>query len=114
MGWELGVLAVLVVGGVVIYNGLVKLRTQADSAWADIDVQLKRRWDLIPNLVETVKGYASHEKETLDAVINARSRAMSATTPGELQAAEGMLAGAPTADTESGCGCHPRQWKLRQ
>ena len=94
MGWELGVLAVLVVGGVVIYNGLVKLRTQADSAWADIDVQLKRRWDLIPNLVETVKGYASHEKETLDAVINARSRAMSATTPGELQAAEGMLAGA--------------------
>ncbi len=92
--WEIAVLAVLVVGGVAIYNGLVRLREQADNAWADIDVQLKRRWDLIPNLVETVKGYASHEKETLDAVIQARSRAMGATTPGELQAAEGMLAGA--------------------
>lgn len=58
-----------------LYNNLIKLRVRTDEAWADIDVQLKRRYDLIPNLVETVKGYASHEKETLDAVISARSEA---------------------------------------
>lgn len=57
------------------YNGFVKLRTRAEEAWADIDVQLKRRYDLIPNLIETVKGYASHEKETLDAVTKARAQA---------------------------------------
>ena len=62
--------------GVVIYNSLVSLRNRVDNAWAQIDVQLKRRHDLIPNLVETVKGYAAHEKETLDAVINARNAAM--------------------------------------
>jgi LemA protein len=76
-----------------MYNGLVRLKVQADNAWADIDVQLKRRYDLIPNLVETVKGYAGHEKGTLEAVINARNRAMSATSPGDKAAAENMLSG---------------------
>ncbi|MCK5488940.1 MAG: LemA family protein [Gemmatimonadetes bacterium] len=70
------------------------MRTQARGAWADIDVQLKRRWDLIPNLVETVKGYASHEKDTLEAVINARNRAMSASGPADKAQAENMLSGA--------------------
>lgn len=93
MGWILlitaAVLAVLVIG---MYNGLVRLKVQSESAWADIDVQLKRRHDLIPNLVETVKGYAGHEKQTLEAVITARNRAMSATTPGSKAEAEGLLA----------------------
>jgi LemA protein len=93
MGWILlitaAVLAVLVIG---IYNGLVRLKVQSESAWADIDVQLKRRHDLIPNLVETVKGYAGHEKQTLEAVITARNRAISATTPGSKAEAEGLLA----------------------
>jgi len=62
--WFLIFLAIVAIGGVTIYNSLVKLRTHAHGAWADIDVQLKRRYDLIPNLVETVKGYASHEKES--------------------------------------------------
>jgi LemA family len=61
-----------------IYNGLVRLNVQANNAWADIDVQQKRRYDLIPNVIETVKGYASHERQTLEAVINARNRAVSA------------------------------------
>src|SRR5438105_8864663 len=86
------VLAVIVVIG--MYNGLVRLKVQTDNAWADIDVQLKRRYDLIPNLVETVKGYAGHEKGTLEAVINARNRAMSATSPGAKAEAENMLSGA--------------------
>jgi LemA protein len=77
-----------------MYNGLVRLKVQCDNAWADIDVQLKRRYDLIPNLVETVKGYAAHEKGTLEAVVNARSRAMSATTPADKAQAENMLSGA--------------------
>ena len=68
------VLVVLVF--VAMYNGLVRLRNRVDNAWSQIDVQLKRRHDLIPNLVETVKGYASHEKETLDRVIQARNSAM--------------------------------------
>lgn len=76
------------------YNGLVGLRVRADNAWSDIDVQLKRRHDLIPNLVETVKGYASHEKSTLDAVISARAKAMSATGPAERAQAENQLTGA--------------------
>ena len=88
------VLLLLAVGIGFIYNRLVRLRNQSDSAWADIDVQLKRRYDLIPNLVETVKGYASHERETLEAVINARNRAMSATGPAEQAQAENMLTGA--------------------
>ena len=66
---------------VVMYNGLASLRVQCDNAWADIDVQLKRRYDLIPNLVETVKGYAGHERETLEGVVAARNQAMSTTTP---------------------------------
>jgi LemA protein len=92
--WFLIFLAIVAIGGITIYNSLVKLRTQAQGAWADIDVQLKRRWDLIPNLVETVKGYASHEKDTLEAVINARNRAMSATGPADKAQAENMLTGA--------------------
>ena len=91
---EIVVLAALVGGAVLMYNSLVKLREQAEAAWSDIDVQLKRRYDLVPNLVETVKGYASHEKATLEAVIAARNQAMSATTPGEAGPAEGALTGA--------------------
>lgn len=94
MTWFLIFLAIVAIGGITIYNSLVKLRTQTQGAWADIDVQLKRRWDLIPNLVETVKGYASHEKDTLEAVINARNRAMSATGPADKAQAENMLTGA--------------------
>ena len=88
------VLTVLVVAVIVMYNALVRLRVQSDNAWADIDVQLKRRYDLIPNLVETVKGYAGHEKQTLEAVVNARSRAMSVQGPAEKGPAEGMLTAA--------------------
>jgi len=71
----IGVIVLLVIAGVVIYNGLIKSRNQVENAWAQIDVQLKRRLDLIPNLVETVKGYAKQEKDVLEAVINARARA---------------------------------------
>jgi len=88
------VVAVLALAIVFIYNGLVRLRVQADNAWADIDVQLKRRYDLIPNLVETVKGYASHEKGTLESVVAARNQAMSAQGPAAKGEAEGMLTGA--------------------
>jgi LemA protein len=79
-----------------IYNGLVKLKVQSANAWADIDVQLKRRYDLIPNVVETVKGYASHERQTLEAVINARNRAVSVqgSGPAERGQAEGALSSA--------------------
>ena len=90
----LGVLVVIVVFLMGMYNSLVRLKVQCDNAWADIDVQLKRRYDLIPNLVETVKGYAAHEKGTLEAVINARNRAMTATSPGDKAQAENMLSGA--------------------
>lgn len=92
--WELIVVAVLVFGGVAIYNSLVKLRETADAAWADVDVQLKRRYDLIPNLVETVRGYAGHEKDTFEAVVQARSRAMASSGPAERAQAEGMLTNA--------------------
>lgn len=92
--WQILVLIAIVGGGVYIYNSLVKLREQADAAWSDIDVQLKRRYDLVPNLVETVKGYAGHERDTLEAVIDARSRAMNAEGPAEKAEAEGMLTGA--------------------
>ena len=94
MPWELIIPVALVVAGVLIYNALVKMRVRVDSAWADIDVQLKRRHDLVPNVVETVKGYASHEKETLQSVIQARSQAMSAQGPAEKAQAENMLTGA--------------------
>jgi LemA protein len=76
------------------YNGLVSLRNRIENAWAQIDVQLKRRYDLIPNLVETVKGYASHERETLDAVITARNAGINATGPEQQAAAENQLTGA--------------------
>ena len=88
------ILVVLIVAFVGIYNGLVKLRVRVDNAWADIDVQLKRRYDLIPNLVETVKGYASHEKDTLEAVIEARNRAMAVQGPEAKAEAENVLTGA--------------------
>jgi hypothetical protein len=82
MGWIVVVALVLLVMIVIgMYNSLVRLRAACDSAWADIDVQLKRRYDLIPNLVETVKAYAAHEKGALEAVINARAKAMSAQGP---------------------------------
>ena len=81
--WPLLILVVIVLAIFGLYNGLVKLKVAAEGAWADIDVQLKRRYDLIPNLVETVKGYATHERGTLEAVIDARSRAMSAVGPAE-------------------------------
>jgi LemA protein len=77
-----------------MYNSLVQLRVRADSAWSDIDVQLKRRHDLIPNLVETVKGYAAHEKGTFEDVAKFRSQAMQATTPADKAQAENQLTGA--------------------
>ena len=89
-----GVLVLIVLFFIGIYNGLVRARNLAKNGWSQIDVQLKRRHDLIPNLVETVKGYASHEKETLNAVIAARAGAVSAKTPGEAGAAEGILGAA--------------------
>ena len=88
------VVVVLALVTMVLYNGLVGLRNKVEAAWAQIDVQLTRRSELIPNLVETVKGYAAHEKETLDAVIRARNAAQSATTPGEAAAADNVLTGA--------------------
>ncbi|PYU08089.1 MAG: hypothetical protein DMG33_02780 [Acidobacteria bacterium] len=94
MLWLLGILIVLGILLVGLYNSLVRLKVQCDNAWADIDVQLKRRYDLIPNLVETVKGYAGHEKGTLEAVITARNRAMTATSPADKAQAENMLTGA--------------------
>jgi LemA protein len=89
--WILIVVAVLVAVVIGLYNSLVRLRVQCDNAWADIDVQLKRRYDLIPNLVETVKGYAGHERETLEGVVNARNRAMTTQGPAAKAEAEGLL-----------------------
>lgn len=76
-----------------IYNGLITLKNRVDEAWSDIDVQLKRRYDLIPNLVETVKGYATHEKELFEKVTQARTQAMGAGTVAEKGQAENMLSG---------------------
>jgi LemA protein len=90
----IGVLALLVVWVISIYNGLVAMRQRANQAFADIDVQLKQRHDLIPNLVETVKGYAAHEKTTLDAVVQARNAAIGAHGPAAQAQAENMLSGA--------------------
>ena len=78
----------------VSYNGLVSLRNKIENAWAQIDVQLRRRYDLIPNLVETVKGYASHERETLDAVVKARNAGISAAGPHDQAEAENQISGA--------------------
>ena len=88
------IVLLLVVAAVALYNRLVQLRNRVDNAWAQIEVQLKRRWDLIPNLVESVKGYAAHERETFEAVTQARVRAQQAQTPGEAAQAEGILGAA--------------------
>jgi LemA protein len=91
----LAIVLILVIWLIAAYNGLIRRRNQIENAWAQIDVQLKRRLELIPNLVETVKGYAAHEKETLDAVIRARNAAIAAPdTPHAQAEADNMLTGA--------------------
>ncbi|MFA5069860.1 MAG: LemA family protein [Patescibacteria group bacterium] len=90
----LGLILVFIFWLVAIYNGLIRLKNQTDEAWSDIDVQLKRRYDLIPNLIETVKGYATHEKQVFENVTNARAKAMGAQNPEEKGKAENMLSGA--------------------
>ena len=85
------VVALLVIGLITLYNRFVQLRNRVDNSWAQIEVQLKRRWDLIPNLVETVKGYAEHERGTFEAVTQARANAQKAQGPAETAAAEGIL-----------------------
>ncbi len=89
-----GIVVLLIIVVISIYNGLVNRRVETENAWSQIDVQLKRRYDLIPNLVETVKGYAGHEKDTLERVIQARNMAINAKTVGEHSQAENMLTGA--------------------
>lgn len=89
-----GVIVIVALWAISMYNRLVTLRNRVDNMWAQIDVQLKRRYDLIPNLVETVKGYARHEKETFENVTKARTACMNATTPAQTAQAEGMLTGA--------------------
>ena len=90
----IGVVVVLLLWILVIYNGLVAMRQRVSQAFADIDVQLKQRHDLVPNLVETVKGYAAHERGTLEAVVQARNAAVGAHGPASQAAAENMLTGA--------------------
>ena len=95
----IGLIFVVLIVGVLLwvvgaYNGLVRLRNQLENAWAQIDVQLKRRHDLIPNLVETVKGYAKHERDTFERVTQARNMAMNAKSVGERAEAENVLSGA--------------------
>ena len=103
MYWIIGIIAVVVLLFIYFYNNFVKLTQRAKEAWADIDVQLKRRYDLIPNLIETVKGYAAHERETLESVTEARTTATqthvdpSNVTPEQISAmagAESALTGA--------------------
>lgn len=89
----LGIIVVVAIAIVSIYNGLITLRNRVDEAWSDISVQLKRRYDLIPNLVSTVKGYAAHEKEVFEKVTEARTKAMNAGTTTEKAEAENMLSG---------------------
>jgi len=88
------IVAVFAIVAVGIYNGLINLRNRADNAWAQVDVQLRRRYDLIPNLVETVKGYAKHEREVFQKVTEARSQAIDAGSVKEQEQAENMLTGA--------------------
>ena len=90
----LGIVVVTILAFIGMYNSLVRLRNQTKNAWSQIDVQLKRRHDLIPNLVETAKGYMKHERETLENITQARSKAMGADTVGEKSKAEGALSGA--------------------
>ena len=97
MIWVLVIVGLIVVVAlllVALYNRLVQQRNRVDNAWAQIEVQLKRRWDLIPNLVESVKGYAAHERGTFEAVTEARTRAQNAQTPAESAQAEGILGAA--------------------
>jgi LemA protein len=89
----LGILVLLIVFVISIYNGLIRLKIKVDEAWSDIDTQLKRRYDLIPNIVETVKGYAKHEKTTFEEITKARSMAMNASTVEDKEKAENMLSG---------------------
>ena len=94
----IGIILLIIIGVAVawvifVYNGLITLKNRVDEAWSDIDVQLKRRHDLIPNLINTVKGYAAHEKELFEKVTEARTRAMGAQTPQDKEQAENMLSG---------------------
>jgi LemA protein len=94
MVWAIVILVLVALAAialVVLYNRFVRLRNRVDNAWAQIEVQLKRRWDLIPNLVETVKGYAAHERETFQNVTEARAAAQQAQTPAQSAQAEGIL-----------------------
>ncbi|MEI6914365.1 MAG: LemA family protein [Armatimonadota bacterium] len=93
MYWILAVPVALLVGVIVLYNRLVSLRVRSSNAWADIDVQLKRRHDLVPNLIATVQGYASHEKSIFEDVARLRSEALNASDPGQADSAEGQLTG---------------------
>ncbi len=94
MGIVLLIIAAVLAGGVIlIYNSLVTLKNRVDEAWSDIDVQLKRRYDLIPNLINTVKGYAAHEKQLFEKVTEARTAAMGAQGPIQKEQAENMLSG---------------------
>jgi LemA protein len=88
------VVVLLVVFSIVAYNGLIQLKNRVEAAWAQIEVQVKRRADLIPNLIETVKGYAAHEKSTFDLVVQARNASVAASGPAEQAAAENQLTGA--------------------
>jgi LemA protein len=90
----IGIIVALIAWVIFIYNGLVAMRQRVNQSFADIDVQLKQRHDLIPNLVETVKGYAAHERGTLEAVVQARNAAIAAQSPGQVAAAENQLTGA--------------------
>ena len=90
----IGVVVLALLYVIVTYNGLVRLRNRIQNAWAQIDVQLRRRYDLIPNLVETVKGYATHEKGTLEAVTQARANALNAQGPAAQAQAENVISGA--------------------
>ena len=90
----LGIIVLLILFFLGIYNSLIQLRNQVKNAWSQIDVQLKRRHDLIPNLIETAKGYMQHERQTLESITEARSRAMGAESVGDKAKAEGALSGA--------------------
>jgi len=87
----LAIFLTVIVLGIAVYNKLIRLKNTVKSSWSDIDVQLKKRYDLVPNLVETVKGYASHEKTVFENVTTARSTAMRASTPADKAKAENML-----------------------
>src|SRR3990172_5016948 len=106
MGLSLTILAVLAVAGILMYNRLARLRLLTANAWADIDVQLKRRHDLIPSLVAAVKGHAGYEKGTLEAVVEARNRAIKAGGPAAAGEAERALAGS-VRPTPAGAAAYP-------